>query len=148
MTTTSAAMVLMLLLDARGARQIPKYSLGLHFLIRIYIALLLLVFPVSKFWVGLPSRPWNVYIYACLSHVNWIFLKSRWTSCFPRNVNLFCPKSGDGTVIIVRTHSRHAFLWDERRREKAYIRLFACSKQLHYFTVWYTYSQQQVYLLK
>ena len=49
MTTTSASMVLMLLLDARGARQIPKYSLGLHFLIRIYIALLLLVFPVSKF---------------------------------------------------------------------------------------------------
>ena len=63
MTTTSAAMVLMLLLDARGARQIPKYSLGLHFLIRIYIALLL-VCPPEVLVLGLLGLEMSTYMRA------------------------------------------------------------------------------------
>lgn len=62
MTTTGRRLVLMLLLDARGG-QIPKYSLGLHFLIRIYIALLL-VCPPEALVLGLLGLEMSTYMRA------------------------------------------------------------------------------------
>ena len=81
----------MLLLDARGARQIPKYSLGLHFLIRIYIALLLLVFPVSKFLGAfLLGLEMSTYMRA---YPTWIeyFLKVDEPAAFPEMSIFFVP---------------------------------------------------------